>query len=295
LNILEKLKSWCPQPKHPASINLKKQVAPYSLFRVGFRKSPSFFLCLSAFSLALGTFLQTVEIPVRITSDPTAAEQTDLMHAFFPFSFALWILTALFICYGLVLSHRQTLAFAPQIGQHSWRRLVFTGTLGALILVSAFLPWVVAEAANPTLTTRSGVINFGERHELTGLNIIQSSYWSGDVMYLVFVGAAIALFYIPLLAVAGKRLRVASAFLSILGGACVLGPIMTVATTQTWFVSTQFAGGVGVASANLAGVGIGLLVALVSAVSLVALGISEITQAVKWRNTLKLRPQKPLQ
>ena len=49
-----------------------------------FGRSPGFFVCLSAVLLALGTYLQTGEIPVRITPDLSAVDQYDLMRALWP-------------------------------------------------------------------------------------------------------------------------------------------------------------------------------------------------------------------
>ena len=71
-------------------------------------ESPGSVVCLSAFLLTLGTYLQTVGIPVCITSDPSAAEQTEIMHAFWPLSFAFWILAFLFFGYSLVLRRRKS-------------------------------------------------------------------------------------------------------------------------------------------------------------------------------------------
>ncbi len=60
-----------------------------------------FFLYLSGLLMVLGVVLATVEIPVSITTDPTAAEQTDLIKAFFPISIGLWVLA--FILFGCAL------------------------------------------------------------------------------------------------------------------------------------------------------------------------------------------------
>jgi ABC-type antimicrobial peptide transport system permease subunit len=143
---------------------------------------------------------------------------------------------------------------------------------------------VIAEVSNPVLNIpRVGSTNIGRYHGLTGLNIINSSY-SGAIMYFVFVAAAIAIFYIPISVLAGKRMRIASAFLSILGGICVIGPIISVATTESWTISYQFAGGGGGIQGTFSSLGIGLLVAAASAGGLAALGISDIVKLIHLRS-----------
>ena len=66
------------------------------------------FLYLSGFLMVLGVYLATVEVPVRITTDPSAAEQYDLIHAYFPFSVGLWILGFIFFGCALFLWARNS-------------------------------------------------------------------------------------------------------------------------------------------------------------------------------------------
>jgi len=75
-------------------------------------KKPGVLFCSSAFLLALGAYLAIIEVPVRITYDPAAAEQYDLMRAYLPFGFALWILALLFLIYGIASGVRKPLAIA---------------------------------------------------------------------------------------------------------------------------------------------------------------------------------------
>lgn len=72
-----------------------------------------FFLYLSGFLMVLGVILATVEVPVRITTDPSAAEQTNLIKAYFPFSIALWILGLIFFGCALFLWSRKPLDATP--------------------------------------------------------------------------------------------------------------------------------------------------------------------------------------
>ena len=231
----------------------------------------------------LGTYLQIAEIPVRISWEPYAAEQFEPM-SLWPFGFAVWFFALIFLGYGLILGYRQPSATALQQSQVSRNRIVLTSALGVLILLSSFLPWVIVEVSNPVINNpRFGSINIGQYHELTGLNIINSSY-SGAIMYFVFAAAVIAIFYIPISSLARKRMRIASAFLSILGGICVIGPIISVVATKSWGVGFQFAGGSFGAGGTLAGIGIGFLVAAVSASGLIVLGINDTVKLIRLRS-----------
>ena len=251
-----------------------------------FARSPGAFVCLSAFLLALGTYLQTVEMPVRITSDPSAADQTDLMHAFWPFSFALWILAFLFLVYAIFVGNRKPLATAQSQKLFSRNRVIAAFALGVLTLVSTFLPWVIAEVANPvTDLPRYGSVNIGQYHALTGVSLISSNYWKGDVMYLVFASAVIAILYIPILAFIDKQRRdPARAFLSLLGGICVIGPIASLVATESWFIRVSFAGGSGGVQGTFMSPGIGLIIAAFSAAGLVALGIADAVKLLRKQN-----------
>ena len=76
-----------------------------------------FFLYLSGFLVVLGIILAIAEVPVRITTDPYAADQTELMHAYLPFSVGLWILGFIFFGCSLFLWSRKPLD-ATQQQQH---------------------------------------------------------------------------------------------------------------------------------------------------------------------------------
>ena len=105
---------------------------------IRFPKNPSLLVFLSALLLALGTYLQTVEVPIRMTSDASAAEQTDLMHAFFPLTFAFWILAIVFLGHALTLWKRNSSNGAQKESWKPTTGLVATVTLGALASISLF-------------------------------------------------------------------------------------------------------------------------------------------------------------
>ena len=225
-------------------------------------ESPGFVVCLSAFLLTLGAYLQTVEIPVRITSDPSAAEQTEIMHAFWPLSFAFWILAFLFFGYSLVLRRRKSSTSVQLEKPFLSRSLTAAIVFGVLTLASTFLPWAIVSA-----------VRSGQSISLSGVSLIGSNYWAGDVMYLVFVSSVIAILYIPLLAfIEKRRTEAARAFLLLLSGIGIVGPIMSVLSTDSWSYSVSFLGGL---LAKFESPGIGLLIAVVSAAGLIALGISD--------------------
>lgn len=161
----------------------------------------------------------------------------------------------------------------------SRNRVIVAVALGVLVLIASFLPWVIAEVANPVVDLpRYGSVNIGQYHALTGVSLINSSYWTGDVMYLVFASAVIAIFYIPVLSFTDKRMRAANAFLSLLGGICVIGPIASLVATESWFIRVSFAGGSGGVQGTFVSPGIGLIIAAVSAAGLVALGIADLVK-----------------
>ncbi|MEM2130069.1 MAG: hypothetical protein QXZ70_05675 [Candidatus Bathyarchaeia archaeon] len=233
--------------------------------------SHGFFLCLSASLLVLGTYLQTVEIPVRITSDLSAAEQTDLMHVFWPLSFAFWILSFVFFGYSLVLRHRKSSSVQLEKPLLS-RSLVAAIALGVLALVSTFLPWAVVSA-----------VRSGQSISLSGVDLIGSNYWAGDVMYLVFVSSVIAILYIPLLTLFERQKTCAiRVFLLLLSGVCIVYPILSVSATESWFYSISFLGGL---LAKFENPGIGLLIAAFSAAGLIVLGVADTVKSIRQKRT----------
>ena len=166
----------------------------------------------------------------------------------------------------------------------SRNRVILAVALGVLVLIASFLPWVIAEVTNPIVDLpRYGSVNIGQYHALTGVSLISSNYWTGDVMYLVFASAVIAIFYIPILAfVDRQRMDAARAFLSLLGGICVIGPIASLIATESWFIRVSFAGGFGGGvQGAFVSPGIGLIIAAVSAAGLVTLGIAELVKLAK--------------
>ena len=168
--------------------------------RMQIYRTPGIFVCLSAFLLVFGAYLATMEVPVRITYDPAAAEQYNLMRAYLPFGFVLWILALVFLVCGIVLGVRKPLAVAQLKKPFSMLSIIVGLTLGFLALTSTFLPWVIAERTEPFIETRGGTFNVGQYHALTGLSLMTGpNSMVGDVISLVFVGAIIGILHISLL------------------------------------------------------------------------------------------------
>jgi len=238
-------------------------------------KNPGVLFCSSAFLLVLGAYLATMEVPVRITYDPTAAEQYDLMRAYIPFGFALWILALLFLSYGIALGVRKPLAIGQLRKPFCGISLIVAVTLGFLAFTSTFLPWVIAERTEPSIETRGGTFNVGQYHALTGVSLMTgTNNMEGDVLSLVFVGAIIAILHIPLLTLLEKeRTDAMRAFLFLLSGICVINAAASIYTHRIWWVGFYFGEGSGVFSVTFKSPGIGLLIATVSAAGLIAYGL----------------------
>lgn len=245
-------------------------------------KSPGILVCLSAFLLALGTYLATMEVPVRITYDPAAAEQYDLMRAYLPFGFALWILALVFLVCGIILGVRKPLAVAQLKKPFSRVSLIVGVTLGVLALTSTFLPWVIAERTEPFIETRGGTFNVGQYHALTGVNLTTGpNNMTGDIILLVFVGAIIGILHIPLLTLLEReRTDAMRAFLFLLGGICIVGSVVLVYAHRIWWISLRVNGALGF-SVTFESPGTGFLIATSCAIGLIAFGIIACAKIIK--------------
>ena len=246
-------------------------------------KKPDVLLCLSALLLALGTYFATVEVSVW-----TGGEY-DLMHVYtLPFSFPLWILASVFFVYGIALGGRKPSALAQSRKPFLTIESIVAITLGALALISTFLPWVIAEATNPVFERPGfGTMNIGQYHELTGVSLMGANYWMGDAMYLTFIGAIIAVSYSPLLASLNtQRTGAMQAFLSLLGGSCILSSVVSVFLIERWSIAWSFAGGTGGSLAAFKSPGIGILIAASSAVGLIVFGLVGTVRFVRRRKPL---------
>ena len=100
--------------KLSAEIITKESIMNDKRIRKSVPSWTSDFLYLSDFLVVLGIILATVEVPVRITTDPSAADQTELMHAYLPFSAGLWILGSIFLGCSLFLWSRKPLDATQQ-------------------------------------------------------------------------------------------------------------------------------------------------------------------------------------
>lgn len=233
--------------------------------------------CLSAFLFALGAYLAIVEEPIQITYDTTAAEQYDLMRAYLPFGFALWILALISLAYGIISGVRKPLAVARLKERFLTISILVGIVLGLLTLSSAFLPWVIAERTEPFIEARGDVFNVGQYHALTGINLMTGvNSMAGDVILLVFVGALIGVLHIPLLAfLEGGRANVMRASLFLLGGICIICPVISIYAHKTWWISLHVNGALGF-SAAFKSPGAGFLVTTICASGLIAFGIITI-------------------
>ncbi|MEM2384929.1 MAG: hypothetical protein QXX99_02075 [Candidatus Bathyarchaeia archaeon] len=130
-------------------------------------RSSGFLVCLSAFLFALGSYFAALEVPVRISYDPAAAEQYDLMRAYLPFGLILCFLAFISLVYGVVFGVRKP-SRAAQLRKPLLVVSIIVGVaLGFLALSSTLLPWVITERPEPFIETRGGMLNVGQ----IGLNI----------------------------------------------------------------------------------------------------------------------------
>jgi len=263
----------------------KINVGSSSINLVGMQifKSSGFFVCLSAFLFVLGVFLVTLEVPIRITYDPAAAEQWDFMRAYMPFGFALCSLALVFLVYGVVLGVRKPLAVAKLKKPFLMVSIIVGVTLGFLAVTSTFSPWIIAERTEPFIETRGGPFNVGQYHTLTGINLMTSANsMVGDIILLVFVGAIINILHIPLLSLL-KETDPKHAFLFLLSGVCVISSAALVYAHKTWWITLHVNGALGF-SATFESPGIGLLIATLCGTGLIVLGIIT-TIKLAWQHT----------
>jgi len=223
-----------------------------------------------------------MEVPIRITYDPAAVEQYDLMRAYLPFGFALWILALGFLVCGIVLGVRKPLAVAQLKKPFSMVGIIVGLTLGFLALTSAFLPWVIAERSEPFIETRGGTFNVGQYHELTGVNLMTgTNNMAGDIILLVFVGVIIGILHSPLLALLEReRTDAMRAFLFLLGGICIISPVALVYAHRIWWINLRVDGALGF-SVTFESPGTGFIVATLCAIGLLAYGIITIIKLAR--------------
>jgi len=245
-------------------------------------KKPGVLVCSSAFLLVLGTYLATMEVPVRITYDPAAAEQYDLMRAYLPFGFALWILALLFLIYGIALGMRKPLAITQFRKPFCMISLIVAVTLGFLAFASTFLPWVIAERTEPFIETREGTFNVGQHHALTGVSLMTgTNNMVGDVVSLAFVGAIMGILHIPLLTLLEREKTGAmSSFLFLLSGICIIGSVALVYAHRIWWIDLRVDGALGF-SVMFESPGVGFLIATSCAIGLIASGLITIIKLAR--------------
>jgi len=243
------------------------------LVRMQIFKNPSILICSSAFLLALGTYLCTIEVPVWIGDPAMEWGEYELMRAYLPFGFFLLIPALLFLIYGIVLGVRK-LPAAQLRTAFSRVSLIVGLTLGLLALTSSFLPWVIAERTEPFIETRAGTFNVGQYHALTGVNLMTGiNNMEGDVISLVFVGAIIGILHIPLLTfLERERTNAMRAFLFLLGGICIICPVALIYAHRIWWISLRVDGALGF-SVTFESPGIGFLIATSCAIGLIASGL----------------------
>jgi hypothetical protein len=255
------------------ALKINVTLGSIDLVRMQTYRSPGVLVCLSAFLLMLSAYLATIEVPVRITDDPHAAEQFDIMRAYLPFGFAILVLALVFLVCGIVLGARKlsTIQLRTVFSRVS---LIVGLTLGFLALTSIFLPWVIAKTTEPFIETRGGTFNVGQYHALTGINLMTgTNNMAGDIILLLFVGAIIGILHIPLLTLLeGERTDAMKAFLFLLGGICIIVPLASIHAHRIWWISLRVNGTLGF-SVVFESAGIGFLIATSCAIGLIAYGL----------------------
>ena len=250
--------------------------------QIGRIPSPGIFICLSAFLLVFGTHLATMEVPVRITYDPAAAEQYDLIRAYLPFGSILWILAIIFLVCGFVLGVRKPLAVATLKKPFSIASIVVSLTLGFLALTSIYLPWVIAERTETFIETRGGTFNIGRYYALTGLDLMtRMNDMAGDAILFVLAGAMISILHIPLLSLLWKEgTDVTRVFLFLSGGTCIISSVASIYAHRVWWISLHVNGALGFPVMS-EGLGLGFIIATLCAIGLIAFGIIAAIKLVR--------------
>lgn len=228
-------------------------------------KTPSVLLCLSAFLLALGTYLCTIEQLVWIGSE------YEPMHVYLPLGFLLWLLAFLLLTWA-ILSGVQKLRVVRLATVFSTPSSIVGVALGVLVMTSTLLPWVVAERSEPLIETRAGTFDVGHYHTLMGIDLLIGINRIDEIS-LAFVGAIIGALYIPLLCVLEtKRPDAIRTFLFLFGGICIAVPAALVYTQGTWWIGMRVDGVLGFAATSV-GPGLGFLATALCGIGSISSGI----------------------
>jgi len=178
-------------------------------------KNPGVFMCLSASLFVLGTYLCVIRVPVWV------GNEYEPMHAYLPLGLLLWLLALPFFVYGIILGARKPLPTAQLRATFSMVSLMVNVTLGILALTSTVLPWVISERTSTPIETRAGTFNVPQHYALTGTNLMLEI---GEVL-LVLIGGIISLLTPLLCLLERERPDVVRAFLFLLSGTCIIGPV----------------------------------------------------------------------
>jgi hypothetical protein len=236
---------------------------------VGRFRSPGLLLCLSALFLVLGAYLQTVEVPVRITPDPSAADQYDLMHVMFPFALAFWGLSFAFFVSSLFVGDRKDLSAHDLNRPWLTKNLLASVGLAVVTVISVFLPWVIVRD-----------VNSGPVHALSALKLLDEYYWSVDAVSMVLIAIILAFLYVPLLAFFERgKLGVGRAFLFFACGISIVLAIVSVLSVDPWYYTYGVLAWT--VRATFEGVGMGLVIAVVSAAGFLVLGLNDAVILVR--------------
>ena len=242
-------------------------------------RNPSVLVCSSASLFALGAYLFAIRVPVWTGEPATGSGEYELMRVFLPFGFFLWILALLSLLLGVVLGVRRLPAV--QLRTFFQRASLIIGlTLGVLALTSTLLPWVIAERAEPLVETREGTFDVGRYHALTGMNLMIGANRIVEIS-LVLVGSMIGILHIPLITLLErKRTDIMLAFLFLLGGTCIIGPVGLVYADRTWWIIMHIDGPLAFAT-TFESLGTGMLIATSCAIGLIASGIISVIKSVR--------------
>lgn len=237
-------------------------------------KKPDVLVCSSAFLFALGTYLSIIKVPVW-----TGGEY-EPMRAYLPFGFFLFLLALLFFVYGVVLGVRKPLPVARLRKPFSMVSLIVGMTLGVLALTSTLLPWGIAERTATLIETRGGTFNVARFYALTGVDLMMG-YWGINEIFLLVIGAIISILAPFFCLLESKKPDAVRAFLFMLSGICIIGPVTLVHgiiegwihaypyATQIWWINLGEFG----YSVIFQSPALGLLIATISAIGLIAFGL----------------------